>query len=101
MVGFFLEYILVVFEDVIIYCVIILLKIGIVILIVYVMLVLNKFDVLEGESLVVIGKMFFLELLVLIEVFKDVFLVEEDVYLIGDCIYKELRLRGYDYGFIF
>lgn len=100
-VGFFLEYILVVFEDVIIYRVIIFLKIGLVILIVYFMLVFNKFNVFEGDSLVVFGKIFMLELFVLSEDFKVDFLFEEEVYLIVDCIYREFRLCGYDYGFIF
>ena len=58
----------------------------------------NKFDVSEGESLAVSGKMFIPELPVLSKDFTDATTVEEEVHLIADCIYKELRLRGYDYG---
>ncbi|XP_068717598.1 fatty acid synthase-like [Montipora capricornis] len=97
-VGLLLEHTPVVFEDVTIHRATILPKMGTVTLTVHVMPASNKFDVSEGESLVVTGKMFLPELPVLTEAFKDVPLAEEDVHLTGDCIYKELRLRGYDYG---
>ena len=58
----------------------------------------NKFNVSEGDSLAVSGKIFMPESPVLSEDFKADPPLEEEVHLTADCIYKELRLRGYDYG---
>ena len=96
--GLLLEHMPVAFEDVTIHRATILPKTGTVTLTVDLMPTSNKFDVSEGESLAVSGKMFIPELPVLREDFKDPPLAEEDVHLTADCIYKELRLRGYDYG---
>ena len=96
--GLLLEHTPVAFEDVTIHRATILSKTGTVTLTVHLMLASNRFDVSEGESLAVSGKIFMPELPALSEDFKDAPPVEEEVHLTADCIYKELRLRGYDYG---
>lgn len=96
--GLLLEHTPVAFEDVTIHRATILPKTGTVTLAVHLMPASNKFDVSEGESLAVSGKMFIPELPVLGAGLKDIPPVEEEVHLTADCIYKELRLRGYDYG---
>ena len=96
--GLLLEHTPVVFEDVTIHRATILPKTGTVTLTVDLLPTSNKFDVSEGESLAVSGKIFMPELPALREDFKDPPLAEEEVHLTADCIYKELRLRGYDYG---
>ena len=96
--GLLLEHTPVAFADVTIHRATILPKNGPVTLTVHLMPASNKFDVSEGESLAVSGKIFIPELPALSEDFKGAPPVEEEVHLTADCIYKELRLRGYDYG---
>lgn len=96
--GLLPEHMPVAFEDVKIHRATILPKTGPVTLTVHLMPASNKFDVSEGESLCVSGKIFIPENSVLTEQFKEVPSTRGDVHLEADCIYKELRLRGYDYG---
>lgn len=96
--GLLLEHTSVAFEDVTIHRATILPKTGSVTLTVHLMPASNKFNVSEGDSLAVSGKIFMPESPVLSEDFKADPPLEEEVHLTADCIYKELRLRGYDYG---
>ena len=96
--GLLLEHTPVAFEDVTIHRATILPKTGTVTLRVHLMPASSKFDVSEGESLAVSGKISIPELPALSDNFKDAPSVDGEVHLTADCIYKELRLRGYDYG---
>lgn len=96
--GLLLEHTPVAFEDVTIHRATILPKTGTVTLKVHLMPASNTFEVSEGDSLVVTGKIFFPEFSALSEDSKRAPSTAEDVFLSRDCIYKELRLRGYDYG---
>ena len=96
--GLLLEHTPVAFEDVTFHRATILPKTGSVTLTVHLMPASSKFDVSEGDTLAVSGKMYIPENPVLSQDLKEVPPSEEDVHLTADCIYKELRLRGYDYG---
>ena len=96
--GLLPEHMPVAFEDVAIRRATILPKSGPVTLKVHLMPASNRFDVSEEESLCVSGKIFVPEANVLTGQFKEVSPTGDDVQLTADCIYKELRLRGYDYG---
>lgn len=96
--GLLPEHMPVAFEDVHIHRATILPKTGTVTLTVHLMPASNKFDVSEGDSLSVTGKIYIPDLPVLSANFKEAPHIKEEVHLTSECIYKELRLRGYDYG---
>ena len=74
-------------------------KTGTVTLTVHLLPASNKFDVSEGDSLSVSGKIFALEEEEESKTnISSQILGNGDISLTPQCIYKELRLRGYDYG---
>ncbi|KAK3730951.1 hypothetical protein QZH41_008841, partial [Actinostola sp. cb2023] len=96
--GLLPEQMPVTFEDVRIHRATILPKTSTVTLTVHLMPASNKFEVSEGDSLSVTGTIYIPDPPVLNGNINVAPQIETEVPLSSECIYKELRLRGYDYG---
>lgn len=89
------------FENVEIHRATILPKTGTVTLTVHLLPASNKFDVSEGDNLSVSGKIFPIDEADVKPSNTPSLLkadMSDDITLTSQCVYKELRLRGYDYG---